>query len=214
MSPSTTRAIFFFTTRETIRPDCFRAIESVDCGCVATLFTREFLSCRASPPGARRARLVQWLQAYSLYPEDLRMVLATFLSEFHYATLWHGDGPDLLLMAPTVPATDILNRAQALYSNTSLHDDFKQLGLDETVSDCSAFTCWTTQACGIFPRAHKSTRMISLCSNTTRHDPCWFTVSKTKNRAAILLAQKDAFAGRFFRHTCAIRRSRPPLQHP
>src|SRR5258706_2861692 len=92
---------FLFTTRE--RYDLIVSEPSNPwIAVVATLFTRWFYraaQARLAPDGA----LVQWLQAYSLYPEDLRMVLATFLSEFHYATLWHGDGPDLLLMAPPVP---------------------------------------------------------------------------------------------------------------
>src|SRR5258705_5630889 len=86
---------------------------------VATLFTREFYraaQARLMPGGA----LVQWLQAYSLYPDDLRMVLATFLSEFHDATLWHGDAPDLILMAPSVAPEEILNRTHAAYSNYSV----------------------------------------------------------------------------------------------
>jgi len=85
---------FLFTTRERYEPDCFPSRRIPWIAGVATLFTREFIVPR-KPAGADGA-LVQWLQAYSLYPEDLRMVLATFLSEFHYATLWHGDGPDLL----------------------------------------------------------------------------------------------------------------------
>ena len=54
---------------------------------VATLFTREFYQAarsRLAPDGV----FVQWMQAYSLYPEDLRMLFATFLAEFHGATLW------------------------------------------------------------------------------------------------------------------------------
>jgi spermidine synthase len=97
---------------------------------VATLFTREFYQAvrgRLAPGGV----FVQWMQAYSLYPEDLRMVLATFLSEFQGATLWHGDAPDLILMAPGPPANEILQRAQALNAQPRLHEDFVQLGMEE-----------------------------------------------------------------------------------
>jgi len=97
---------------------------------VATLFTSEFYSAvqtRLAPGGV----FVQWVQAYSLYTDDLRMLLATFLSEFHGATLWHGDAPDLILMAPSPPANELLSRAQALYDRPRLHDDFKQLGMEE-----------------------------------------------------------------------------------
>jgi spermidine synthase len=97
---------------------------------VATLFTREFYSAaqaRLAPGGV----FIQWVQAYSLYTEDLRMLLATFLSEFHGATLWHGDAPDLILMAPSPPTAEILGRAQSFYDRPRLHDDFKQLGMED-----------------------------------------------------------------------------------
>lgn len=96
---------------------------------VASLFTREFYhaaQARLEQGGA----FVQWVQAYSLFPEDLRMVLATFLSEFQGGTLWHGNATDLILMAPTVPSSEILNRARALFSNPNLHEDFKRLGME------------------------------------------------------------------------------------
>ena len=73
---------------------------------------------------------VQWVQAYSLYPDDLRMVLATFLTEFHGATLWHGDAPDLLLVAPSPPTSQMLDRVRSLWNNARLREDFNQLGMD------------------------------------------------------------------------------------
>ncbi len=97
---------------------------------VATLFTREFYAAvrgRLAPGGV----FVQWMQAYSLYPEDLRMLFATFLAEFHGATLWHGDAPDLILMAPSPPSGEILRRTQALFGLPGLRDDFARLGMEE-----------------------------------------------------------------------------------
>jgi spermidine synthase len=96
---------------------------------VATLFTQEFYSAaqaRLAPGGM----FVQWVQAYALYTDDLRMVLATFLSEFHDASLWHGDAPDLLIAAPTPPAAAILDRAHALWTNPPLQEDYKRLGME------------------------------------------------------------------------------------
>jgi spermidine synthase len=97
---------------------------------VATLFTQEFYRAaqdRLAPGGI----FVQWVQAYSLYPNDLRMVLGTFLSDFHDATLWHGDAPDLLIIAPTPPAPAILKHAQSVWNNQPLQDDFRRLGMEE-----------------------------------------------------------------------------------
>jgi spermidine synthase len=97
---------------------------------VATLFTREFYVAvrdRLAPGGV----FVQWMQAYSLYPDDLRMLFATFLSEFQGATLWHGDAPDMILMAPSPPSAEILKRSASLYTQPRLHDDFGLLGMEE-----------------------------------------------------------------------------------
>lgn len=97
---------------------------------VATLFTREFYAAaraRLAPGGV----FVQWMQAYSLYPDDLRMLFATFLTEFQGATLWHGDAPDMILMAPSPAPAAILERARRLYDAPRLHGDFAQLGMED-----------------------------------------------------------------------------------
>ena len=97
---------------------------------VATLFTREFYAAareRLAPGGV----FVQWMQAYSLYPEDLRMLFATFLTEFHGATLWHGDSPDMILMAPSPAPAALLERARRLYDSPRVQDDFTQLGMED-----------------------------------------------------------------------------------
>jgi spermidine synthase len=120
---------FLFTTREKYDLIISEPSNPWIAG-VATLFTREFYAAaraRLAPGGV----FVQWMQAYSLYPDDLRMLFATFLSEFHGATLWHGDAPDLILMAPSPPPAEILQRARAMYKVPRLHGDFAQLGMEE-----------------------------------------------------------------------------------
>jgi len=97
---------------------------------VASLYTREFYAAvqrRLASGGI----FVQWVQAYALYPPDLRMILATFLSEFQGATLWHGEASDFLLMAPSPPAAKMLERVGSLWSNGPLNEDFNQLGMEE-----------------------------------------------------------------------------------
>ncbi len=180
---------FLFTTRE--RYDLIVSEPSNPwIAGVATLFTREFYraaQARLAPGGA----LVQWLQAYSLYPDDLRMVLATFLSEFHGATLWHGDAPDLLLMAPSAPAAELLNRALALYSTPSLHDDFKQLGMDEPGGLFGFYMLDDKGLRNFSSGAQLNTDDLTLLEY---HAPRSLLVHglEDKNRSAILLAQKDA----------------------
>jgi spermidine synthase len=180
---------FLFTTRE--RYDLIVSEPSNPwIAGVATLFTREFYRAaqlRLTPGGA----LVQWLQAYSLYPDDLRMVLATFLSEFHGATLWHGDGPDLILMAPTAPASEILNRTNALYSSPLLHDEFRQLGMDEAAG---LFGFYMLDDAGL--RNFSSGAQINTDDLTLLeyHAPRALLIHglEDDNRRAILRAQKDA----------------------
>jgi spermidine synthase len=185
---------FLFTTRE--RYDLIVSEPSNPwIAGVATLFTREFYraaQARLAPGGA----FVQWVQAYSLYPEDLRMVLATFLSEFHGATLWHGDAPDLILMAPSTPAAEILNRAQILYPHPRLHDDFRQLGMDEPAG---LFGFYMLDDAGL--RDFSSGARINTDDLTLLeyHAPRSLLVHglQDKNRSAILLAQTDALPGDF-----------------
>ena len=120
---------FLFTTREKYDLIISEPSNPWIAG-VATLFTQEFYAAvraRIAPDGV----FVQWMQAYSLYPDDLRMLLATFLSEFHGATLWHGDAPDLILMAPSPPSSEILRRAQDHFALPRLHDDYAQLGMEK-----------------------------------------------------------------------------------
>jgi tetratricopeptide (TPR) repeat protein len=43
--------------------------------------------------------LVQWIQGYSIFPDDLRMVLATVAGQFPSVSVWRGEEPDFLLLA-------------------------------------------------------------------------------------------------------------------
>ena len=97
---------------------------------IASLFTREFYR-GAQEHLAPGGIFVQWVHCYSLYPSDLKMVFATFLSEFHGATLWHGVKSDLLLVAPTPSAPTILENIQALWPSPRLHDDFDWMGIEK-----------------------------------------------------------------------------------
>lgn len=97
---------------------------------IASLYTQEFYHAaqqRLAPGGI----FVQWVQAYSLFPDDLRMIAATFQSEFPRASLWHGEVNDFLLMGPSPRVGQIIDRVQSLWDQPLLHDDFDQLGLRE-----------------------------------------------------------------------------------
>ncbi len=102
---------------------------------VAALFTQEYYRAalhRLKPGGI----FVQWLQAYSLFPEDLRMVLATFVPQFPQVTLWRGDSPDLLLVARAQalpPESESvawrLDRLRKLWVVPGLREDYEALGM-------------------------------------------------------------------------------------
>ena len=155
---------------------------------VATLFTREFyraVRARLAPGGI----FVQWMQAYSLYPEDLRMLLATFLSEFRGATLWHGDAPDLILMAPSPPSDEILGRERTLHRLPLLRDDFARLGMEEPAG---LFGFYLLDDAGL--RRFSSGAAINTDDHTLLeyHAPRALLVRglEDRNRDAILLEQK------------------------
>jgi spermidine synthase len=179
---------FLFTTRE--RYDLIISEPSNPwIAGVATLFTQQFYAAvraRLTPDGV----FVQWMQAYSLYPEDLRMLFATYLSEFHGATLWHGDAPDLILMAPSPPSAEILLRAQSLYSSPRVHDDFVQLGMQEPAG---LFGFYLLDDAGL--RKFSSGAEINTDDQTLLeyHAPRSLLVHglEDKNRDAILLEQKN-----------------------
>jgi spermidine synthase len=156
---------------------------------VASLFTSEFYAAvrgRLAPDGV----FVQWMQAYSLYAEDLRMLFATFLTEFHGATLWHGDAPDVILMAPSPPSGGILQRAQDLHGLLRLHGDFAQLGMEEAAG---LFGFYLLDDAGL--RKFSSGAQINTDDRTLLeyHAPRSLLVHglEDKNRGAILLQQKN-----------------------
>jgi spermidine synthase len=64
---------------------------------VSALFTREFYAnarLHLRPGGI----FVQWVQSYLLQPEDLRMILATFVPHFAQVSMWRGAASDYALM--------------------------------------------------------------------------------------------------------------------
>jgi spermidine synthase len=179
---------FLFTTREKYDLIISEPSNPWIAG-VATLFTREFYAA-VNGRLARGGIFVQWMQAYSLYPEDLRMLFATFLSEFHGATLWHGDAPDLILMAPSPPPGEIFQRAQALYKLPRLHDDFAQLGMEEA---SGLFGFYLLDDAGL--RKFSSGVQINTDDRTLLeyHAPRSLLVRglEDENRDAILVEQKN-----------------------
>src|SRR5271169_326392 len=97
---------------------------------IATLFTNEYYAAvrhRLSPGG----KFVQWVQGYSLAPADLRMIIATLIPHFTEVTLWHAEGPDLLLLGRTEPIPFEFDRLRSLWQNQPLQKDFRAIDVHQ-----------------------------------------------------------------------------------
>jgi spermidine synthase len=97
---------------------------------IATLFTNEFYAAvrqRLAPGGI----FVQWVQAYSLAPDDLRMIVATLAPHFPEVTLWRGEAPDLLLLGRLDAAPFQFGRLRALWKSTDLRKDFQSVDVQQ-----------------------------------------------------------------------------------
>jgi tetratricopeptide (TPR) repeat protein len=95
---------------------------------VATLFTDEYYRearARLAPGGM----FVQWVQAYSLFPDDFRMVLATLAPHFAKASLWRGESSDYVLVGLTEDRPLRLDRLHLAWELAAVRADLEQLGL-------------------------------------------------------------------------------------
>jgi spermidine synthase len=96
---------------------------------VASLFTDEFyqqVTTRLAPGGI----LVQWVQAYSIFPDDLKMVLGTVARRFPQVTAWRGEWADLVLLAQSNRRPLSLDRLRQSWSVPALREDYAALGLN------------------------------------------------------------------------------------
>jgi spermidine synthase len=97
---------------------------------VATLFTVEYYRAirqHLAPAGI----FVQWLQAYSLSPGDLRMVAASLAPRFAEVTLWRGEESDLLFLCRRDSSPLSFQRLRSLWHNESLRADFELLDVHQ-----------------------------------------------------------------------------------
>ena len=101
---------------------------------IASLFTRDFYSTarqKLTPDGV----FAQWLQNYSMSPDDFRMVLRTFAEAFPHVSVWNLQESDFLLVGSLKEQRFDYARAQQIFSrNAVLRDDFHELGLSDAYS--------------------------------------------------------------------------------
>jgi spermidine synthase len=97
---------------------------------VASLFTREFYESarRHLAPGGV---MVQWLQGYSIFTDDVRMVLRTMQEVFADVSVWSPFPGDFLLIASErPPVVDAALVERRLARSPEVREDFVRLRLD------------------------------------------------------------------------------------
>lgn len=105
---------------------------------LASLFTREFFASvreRLAPGGI----FCQWAHTYDISAEDLRSVVATFLSVFPDGTLWLVGEGDLLLVGSTTPIEPRLGDLARHWSRPGVAADLASVGAREPFALLSAF---------------------------------------------------------------------------
>lgn len=98
---------------------------------VANLYTREFYKIareKLNPGGV----FGQWVQYYTLSPDDLRMVVRTFVEGFPDVTLWGSMAGDLIMIGTNSPQRIDYGRLKMLFEkNQTFRKDLLDLGLSD-----------------------------------------------------------------------------------
>jgi spermidine synthase len=98
-------------------------------GGVASLFSLEFFQLarqRLQPGGI----MLQWIHAYNLLPEDLRMVVETFRSVFPATSVWQVGAGDFLLLGRAAPVPIDLGALRArLAASPAVAGDLERIGM-------------------------------------------------------------------------------------
>ncbi len=66
----------------------------------------------------------QWLHAYSMSPDDVRMIIRTFTKSFEHTSLWTSQFPDLLLIGSRQPISIDFPHVQEMWKNPEIRKDF------------------------------------------------------------------------------------------
>lgn len=108
-------------------------------GGVSTLFTVEFFDLvrqHLNPNGI----MTQWFHGYSMTPEDVQMVVASFRTVFPYATLWMTSQSDYLLVGTLGPLAVDLNRLMNSFEKNPLfRQDMERMKIASPVAVLSDF---------------------------------------------------------------------------
>lgn len=95
---------------------------------VANLFSLEHyktLQKRLAPDGI----VCQWLHAYSMSPEDFRMIIRTFSEVFPDISLWTSYYPDLMLIGKNEPLTLDMKNFEHAFAIPAVQSDLRPHGI-------------------------------------------------------------------------------------
>lgn len=95
---------------------------------VASLYSIEFfrdMRSRLQPDGLA----VQWLHAYEMTDETLRLILRTFAASFAHVTLWSPMAADLILIGSNAPRTVNFAKFRDRFENPKVREDLGRLGI-------------------------------------------------------------------------------------
>ncbi|MDO8679778.1 MAG: fused MFS/spermidine synthase [Acidobacteriota bacterium] len=105
---------------------------------IASLFTKEFFEgarARLAPGGV----LCQWAHTYDISNDDLKSIVATFLSVFPHGTMWLVGDADVLLIGSTEPLGDRISGITESWQRPGVADDLASVGIQNPFSVTSLF---------------------------------------------------------------------------
>ncbi len=105
---------------------------------IASLFTREFFEgakARLAPGGM----LCQWAHTYDISRDDLRSIVATFLTAFPEGTMWLIGDADVLLVGSTGPLDDRIAGIAEAWQRPGVAADLASVGAREPYAITSLF---------------------------------------------------------------------------
>ncbi len=105
---------------------------------IASLFTQEFFEgarARLAPGGV----LCQWAHTYDISNDDLKSIVATFLSVFPHGTMWLVGDADVLLVGSTEPLDNRIAGMAGAWTRPGVADDLASVGVRNPFSVTSLF---------------------------------------------------------------------------
>lgn len=105
---------------------------------VANLFSREHYETMKARL-AKRGVVCQWLHAYSMSSEDLKMIIRTFTQTFSHTSLWTSNYPDMILIGSEEPLQIDYQQLQANFNHPDVMRDFAPYGVESAAGLIGTF---------------------------------------------------------------------------